>query len=81
MKVHDLVLVAKFLRQLEEQAHLQGVIFNALLAFYLGLLELTQGVETACLIDVNLLVRLIALDQFVVHSHCFAANTESVKVR
>lgn len=81
MKIHDLVLVAKFLRQLEEQAHLQRVIFYALLALYFCFLKLTQCVETAGFIDMNLLVRLVALDQLIVDSYCFAANTDSVKVR
>lgn len=80
MQIHDFVLVAQLLRQLEEKAHLQRAILNALLALYLGLFELAEGVETARLVHKDLLVGIPTLDQFVVNSDGLAVIEEGVKV-
>ena len=66
MKVHDLVLVAKFLRQLEEQTHLKRAVLNTLLSFCLGLPVLTERVKAASLVDIDLLVLLATLDKLVI---------------
>lgn len=66
MKVHDLVLITQLLGKLEKKAHLERAIFSALLSFSFRFFVLAKSIETACLIDVNLLVCLATLDKFVV---------------
>ena len=74
MKVHNLVLVAEFLRQLEEKAHFERAVLNALLSFGLGLTVLAEGVKAASLVYEDLLVWLLALDQLIVDLHGLAID-------
>lgn len=69
MQIHDLVLVAKFLRQLEEQTHLKWAVFNAFLSLCLRFPVLTERVQAASLIDIDLLILLATLDKLVIDSH------------
>ena len=72
MQVHYLILISKFLRQLEKQTHLERAVLKALFSLSLCLLVLAQSVETARLVDVDLLVLLTALNQFIIHRHSLA---------
>ena len=72
MQVHDLILVAQLLRQLEQKSHFERTILDTLFSFCLCFFVLTESVQTASLVDVNLLVLLAALDKVIVHLHGLA---------
>ena len=69
MQIHDLVLITKFLRQLEEETHLKWAVFDALLSLSLRFPVLTERVQAASLVDEDLLILLATLDQLVIDSH------------
>ena len=79
MKVHNLVLVAKFLRQLEKKAHFQSAVLNALLSLFLSLLILAKGIVAAGLVDEDLLVLLLAFDKLIVDLHGLAIEKRRQK--
>ena len=72
MKVHDLVLVAKFLRQLEEKAHFESAILDTLFSLFLSLLILAKCVVAAGFVDEDLLVLFSALDKLIIDLHGLA---------
>lgn len=69
MQVHDFVLVAEFLRQLEEEAILEGSILRALLGLSLRFFVLSQCIKTGRFEKVDLRVKVVPLDQFIVYIH------------
>jgi hypothetical protein len=71
MQVHDFVLIAKFLSKLEEKTHLERAVLDTLFSLGLGFAVLSQGVQTASLVNIDLLVLFSALDQFIVNCHRF----------
>ena len=75
MEIHDIVLVAELLGQLEQKTELESAVFGALFCLFLGLLELSESVKAASLVDVDLLVRFSTLDELIVTLHCFPIKT------
>ena len=73
MQIHNLVFVPQFLRQLEEETHLEGAVLDALLGLGLCLLVLAKSVETARLVNVDILVLVAALNKLIVDLHGLAA--------
>ena len=44
MEIHDIVLVAELLGQLEQKTELESAVLGALFCLFLGLLELSESV-------------------------------------
>ena len=72
MKIHDLVLIAELLGQLEKETHLESTVLEALFALSLGFTELSESIQTARLVDEDLLVLFSALDELVINTHGLA---------
>ena len=79
MKVHNLVLIAQFLRQLEEKAHFKSAILNTLLSLLLSLLILAKGIVAAGLVDEDLLVLLSTLDKLIIDLHGLSIDRRQQK--
>lgn len=69
MQVHDFILIAQFLSQLEQKAHFQRAVLKALFGLCLSFLVLASCVQTAGLVYIDLLVLLAALDELIVDLH------------
>lgn len=69
VQVHNLVLVTKFLSQLEEKSILERGVHLTLFALLLRFLILSEGIETGGFEQMDLLVVTITLHQLIVHIH------------
>ena len=69
MQVHDLIFIAKLLSKLEEQAHLERAVLEALFCLGLGLFVLSEGIQTASFVYMDLLILFTAFHEFVVDTH------------
>ena len=78
MQVHDFILIAQFLGQLEQKAHFQRAVLKALFGLCLSFLVLTSCVQTAGLVYIDLLVLLAALDKLIVDLHGLPIFTKTL---
>jgi len=69
VQIHDFVLIAQLLRQLEKQSHFEGSVFGAIFTLNLRLFVLVQRIQTARLVHVDVLVDFAAFQQLVIHVH------------
>jgi len=74
VQVHDFVLITKFLSELEEKTHLERAVLDTLFSLGLGFAVLSKSVQTASLVNIDLLVLISTLDQFIVDCHRFPTD-------